>query len=92
MNAIDVLTNELLDEIFTYVDNDSALYPCLLVNHCFNTHATPFVYRSLPLTQGRKVVTLVQKVKLVGIQGATVSLGNATTSSTSRKTYKNPSR
>jgi len=61
MNAIDVLSNELLDEIFTYVDNDSALYACLLVNHRFNAHATPFIYRSLPLTENI-VVPLVRKV------------------------------
>jgi hypothetical protein len=90
MNAIDVLTNELLDEIFTYVDNDSALYACLLVNHRFNAHATPFIYRSLRLNEGSILVPLVRKVKL--IQVATVSLGNATTSSTARKTYKEPVR
>ena len=90
MNAIDVLTNELLDEIFTYIDSDSALYPCLLVNHRFNAHATPFIYRSLRLPEGSKVVPLVRKIKLAEV--ATVSLGNATTSSTARNTYKEPVR
>jgi F-box-like len=50
MNPIDVLNTEILDEIFSYLD-DSDIYRCLFVNHRFSAHAIPFLYRTLHLVQ-----------------------------------------
>lgn len=48
MTSIDTVAGEVLDEIFTYLD-DSAIYTCLLVNRRFRAHATPFLYRDIVL-------------------------------------------
>jgi len=46
MNTIDALHNEVLVEIFTYLE-DSDIYSCLFVNRLFNEHTIPFLYRSI---------------------------------------------
>ena len=49
MNKIAVLSPELIDEIFAYL-NDSDIYTCLRVSHQFHRHAIPFLYRNIELS------------------------------------------